>query len=152
MTDSNDQDRKAPLKLTQPGKLELKKTVEGGQVRQSFSHGRSKVVTVEVRKKRTFQTGAGGAMHEVKETPQPAAPAVEKVVQPPVVSAPQEEILSPAPVAVAEPVIESPVTRPAPPTDGEPSALKVVFMMAIATAMVGLCMLFGWVVYQRRRR
>ena len=47
MTESNDQDRKAPLKLS-PGKLELKKTVETGQVRQSFSHGRSKVVQVEV--------------------------------------------------------------------------------------------------------
>ncbi|CUW37356.1 translation initiation factor IF-2 [Magnetospirillum sp. XM-1] len=66
MSDSQDQDRKAPLKLTQPGKLELKKTVETGQVRQSFSHGRSKVVTVEVRKKRTFSS-AGGAMHEVKD-------------------------------------------------------------------------------------
>ncbi|BAE52875.1 translation initiation factor IF-2 [Paramagnetospirillum magneticum] len=66
MSDSQDQDRKAPLKLTQPGKLELKKTVETGQVRQSFSHGRSKVVTVEVRKKRTF-TSAGGAMHEIKD-------------------------------------------------------------------------------------
>ena len=28
---------KKPLKLSRPGKLELKKTVEGGQVRQSFS-------------------------------------------------------------------------------------------------------------------
>ncbi len=63
----HDQERKAPLKLAQPGKLELKKTVETGQVRQSFSHGRSKVVTVEVRKKRTFTPGAGGAMHEVRE-------------------------------------------------------------------------------------
>ncbi|HTH16644.1 MAG TPA: translation initiation factor IF-2 [Magnetospirillum sp.] len=66
MSDSKDQERKAPLKLSQPGKLELKKTVEAGQVRQSFSHGRSKVVTVEVRKKRTF-SAAGGAMHEVRE-------------------------------------------------------------------------------------
>ena len=57
MTESNDQDRKAPLKLS-PGKLELKKTVETGQVRQSFSHGRSKVVTVEVKKKRTFAADA----------------------------------------------------------------------------------------------
>ncbi|KIL97590.1 Translation initiation factor 2 [Paramagnetospirillum magnetotacticum MS-1] len=74
MSDSQDQDRKAPLKLTQPGKLELKKTVETGQVRQSFSHGRSKVVTVEVRKKRTF-TSAGGAMHEIKEGAHSAAEA-----------------------------------------------------------------------------
>ncbi|MGE5548308.1 MAG: translation initiation factor IF-2 [Solirubrobacterales bacterium] len=67
MSDSNDQERKTPLKLSQPGKLELKKTVETGQVRQSFSHGRSKVVTVEVRKKRTFAPGAGGSMHEVRD-------------------------------------------------------------------------------------
>ncbi|MBF0326895.1 MAG: translation initiation factor IF-2 associated domain-containing protein, partial [Alphaproteobacteria bacterium] len=66
MSESDNQDRKTPLKLSQPGKLELKKTVESGQVRQSFSHGRSKVVTVEVRKKRTFTADAGGAMHEVR--------------------------------------------------------------------------------------
>ncbi|MFQ5765691.1 MAG: translation initiation factor IF-2, partial [Rhodospirillales bacterium] len=46
-------------------KLELKKTVETGQVRQSFSHGRSKMVTVEVRKKRTYAPDAGGHMTEV---------------------------------------------------------------------------------------
>ncbi|OAN50193.1 translation initiation factor IF-2 [Paramagnetospirillum marisnigri] len=72
--DSKDQERKAPLKLSQPGKLELKKTVETGQVRQSFSHGRSKVVTVEVRKKRTFSS-AGGAMHEIKDGVHSAAEA-----------------------------------------------------------------------------
>ena len=74
MTESNDQDRKAPLKLS-PGKLELKKTVETGQVRQSFSHGRSKVVTVEVKKKRTFAADAGGALHEVKDQPKLTEPA-----------------------------------------------------------------------------
>jgi translation initiation factor IF-2 len=68
VSDSDNGDRKVPLKLS-PGKLELKKTVESGQVRQSFSHGRSKVVTVEVRKKRTFATGAGGVLHEVKDSP-----------------------------------------------------------------------------------
>jgi len=73
MTESNDQDRKAPLKLS-PGKLELKKTVETGQVRQSFSHGRSKVVTVEVKKKRTFAADAGGALHEVKDLPKALEP------------------------------------------------------------------------------
>ena len=38
-------------------------TVDAGSVRQSFSHGRSKVVQVEVRKKRALQPGqhAGGA-------------------------------------------------------------------------------------------
>lgn len=68
MTEPNEQERKTPLKLT-PGKLELKKTIETGQVRQSFSHGRSKVVTVEVRKKRTFAPGSSGVLQEVKDVP-----------------------------------------------------------------------------------
>ena len=57
---------KDKLRLSRPGKLELKKTVESGQVRQNFSHGRSKVVTVEVRKKRTFAPTQGGDMSEVQ--------------------------------------------------------------------------------------
>jgi len=65
-TTENDDKKKKPLTLSKPGKLELKKTVEGGQVRQSFSHGRTKTVTVEVKKKRTFQQGATGEMTEIK--------------------------------------------------------------------------------------
>ncbi len=65
MTQNNEQDGK--LTLSRPGRLELKKTVETGHVRQSFSHGRTKSVTVEVRKKRTFERGAGGSMHVVQE-------------------------------------------------------------------------------------
>lgn len=42
------------LTLKAPSKLELKKTVGSGQVRQSFSRGRTKPVTVEVKKKRTI--------------------------------------------------------------------------------------------------
>src|SRR5581483_4662616 len=34
-----------------------KKTIDGGMVKQSFSHGRSKQVSVEVKKKRTFTRG-----------------------------------------------------------------------------------------------
>jgi translation initiation factor IF-2 len=58
--------KKKPLSLSRPGKLELKKTVEQGQIRQSFSHGRSKAVTVEVRKKRTYAPTESGGMAEVK--------------------------------------------------------------------------------------
>ena len=57
MTGTDEQDRKKMLSLSRPGRLELKKTVETGQVRQSFPHGRSKTVTVEVKKKRTFKIG-----------------------------------------------------------------------------------------------
>ena len=58
--------KKKPLSLSRPGRLELNKTVEQGQIRQNFSHGRSKAVTVEVRKKRTFAATEGGGMAEVK--------------------------------------------------------------------------------------
>ncbi|CAO3415079.1 translation initiation factor IF-2 [Azospirillum doebereinerae] len=60
MTDSNDQDQKKVLHLNSgagKGKLESKKPVET-QVRQSFSHGRSKPVTVEVKRKRHVEKGA----------------------------------------------------------------------------------------------
>ena len=56
------------LTLSKPGRLELKKTVETGRVRQSFSHGRTKTVMVEKRKKRTFERGAGGSMEVVQES------------------------------------------------------------------------------------
>src|SRR5579872_3765669 len=53
MSESNDQDAgKGRLSLRPAGRLELGRTVDAGSVRQSFSHGRSKVVQVEVRKKR----------------------------------------------------------------------------------------------------
>ena len=55
---TNEQERKRPLNLSRAGRLELKKTVETGQVRQSFPHGRTKTVTVEVKRKRSF--GPGG--------------------------------------------------------------------------------------------
>ncbi|UEM03543.1 translation initiation factor IF-2 [Skermanella rosea] len=59
MTDSNDQDRKKVLSLPTKGKLELKnKPADAASVRQSFSHGRSKTVTVEVKRKRTIEKGA----------------------------------------------------------------------------------------------
>jgi translation initiation factor IF-2 len=54
MSESNDQDGgKGRLSLRPAARLELGRTVDAGSVRQTFSHGRSKVVQVEVRKKRT---------------------------------------------------------------------------------------------------
>lgn len=67
MTDSKSKGEKKTLGLSRPGKLELNKTVEAGEIRQSFSHGRSKSVTVEVRKKRTYAQREDGKMREVKE-------------------------------------------------------------------------------------
>ncbi|HEX3497860.1 MAG TPA: translation initiation factor IF-2 [Stellaceae bacterium] len=60
MTDNNEQEQKRPLTLARPGgRLELRKPAETGQVRQSFPHGRSKTVMVEVRKKRVVGPGSG---------------------------------------------------------------------------------------------
>src|ERR1700748_2127216 len=66
MADSNDTVKKDTLKVANPGRLQLTKTVESGKVKQNFTHGRSKTVTVEVRKTRTFAQGASGGMVEVK--------------------------------------------------------------------------------------
>ena len=52
MTESKDQDRKTTLSLSGRGKLEMRKGPEASHVRQSFSHGRTKTVQVEVRRKK----------------------------------------------------------------------------------------------------
>jgi len=77
------------LLKARPGRLELKKTVDAGQVRQSFSHGRTKSVAVEVRRKRTFTQGAGGGMQEVKKAT--AAAAEEALSQKAKPAAPAEQ-------------------------------------------------------------
>ncbi|HXA71805.1 MAG TPA: translation initiation factor IF-2 [Stellaceae bacterium] len=71
MTDNNEQESKRPLSLGRPGggRLELRKPIETGQVRQSFPHGRSKTVQVEVRRKRAVTPG----QPEKPETQQPGA-------------------------------------------------------------------------------
>lgn len=62
----DDKKGKGTLKISTPGKLSLTKTVESGNVQQKFTHGRSKNVTVEVRRTRTYKAGNKGAMEEVK--------------------------------------------------------------------------------------
>ncbi|MFB0952400.1 MAG: translation initiation factor IF-2, partial [Rhodospirillales bacterium] len=67
MSDAKETDNgKKPLGISKPGRLELNKTIETGQVKQNFSHGRSKMVTVEKKKKRTFMADTAGEMSEVK--------------------------------------------------------------------------------------
>jgi len=79
---------KPKLGMRQP--LGLKRTVETGKVKQSFSHGRSNTVVVEVKRRRVLGPNAGG-------------PAEAPVV---------EEALAPAPA----PAPAAPVARaPAPP-------------------------------------
>jgi translation initiation factor IF-2 len=80
MTDTTEQEPKRPLTLGRgSGRLELRRSVEAGQVRQSFSHGRSKTVTVEVRKKRVIGPGPAEPAHPqvpivAREAPPAASP------------------------------------------------------------------------------
>ena len=76
MSESNDQDGgKGRLSLRPAGRLELGRTVDAGSVRQSFSHGRSKVVQVEVRKKRAPLPNPSAAAGAPPPPPAGAAPA-----------------------------------------------------------------------------
>ena len=92
MSEGNDQDAgKGRLSLRPAGRMELGRTVDAGSVRQSFSHGRSKVVQVEVRKKRAPTPGA----------PAPAAPA-----------APAAAPVGAAPLASAGATVAPPAPKP----------------------------------------
>src|ERR1700751_5552647 len=80
MSDANEQEQKRPLTLAPPGgRLELPKSVEMGQVRKSFSHGRSKTVAVEVRKKRTI----GSALEPGRADAPPVVALDQASVRPP---------------------------------------------------------------------
>src|SRR5947209_13709569 len=77
MSDTNDTDTgKSRLSLRPAGRAEVGRTVDAGSVRQSFSHGRSKVVQVEVRKKRSpVAPPAPTAPVTVTPASQPGRPA-----------------------------------------------------------------------------
>lgn len=99
MSEPKDTDDTGKLTLKAPQRLELKKTVGSGQVRQSFSRGRTKAVTVEVKKKR-YVPGSGAAA-----TPLPAAaPAPTLSVEP----SPAAATPPPAPPAQAPAAADSP--------------------------------------------
>jgi translation initiation factor IF-2 len=63
-------------------------TVDAGSVRQSFSHGRSKVVQVEVRKKRGLTPGAPPAPPAAPAQTLSLKPAADRPVTPPPAAAP----------------------------------------------------------------
>ncbi len=98
MSEGNDQDAgKGRLSLRPAGRMELGRTVDAGSVRQSFSHGRSKVVQVEVRKKRAPTPGAPAPA----PAPAPAAPA-----------APVAAPVGAAPLASAGATVAPPAPKP----------------------------------------
>ncbi len=115
MTESGDRDS-GKLSLSRPGKLELKKRVGAGKVRQSFSHGRSKQVTVEVKRKRTIITDKPGKDAQQKSgglsTEERAARA--RALQ-----------ARPRPPPAADAAVEPAAEAPAPPTPLGPEERRV---------------------------
>src|SRR5690606_30265448 len=107
-------DKKLTLGSRPP--LGIKKTIEAGKVKQSFSHGRSKTVMVEVKKRRVLKrpgeeeqreeasaaeaTAPVGVVHRVAQ-PEPPAPAPAPAPAP-------EPAPEPAPAPVAEPEAAAP--------------------------------------------
>ncbi|MGU3547016.1 translation initiation factor IF-2 associated domain-containing protein, partial [Methylobacterium sp. A52T] len=74
MSDTNNPGDKT-LNRTAPKPLGLKRPIEAGTVRQSFSHGRSKQVVVETVKRRVIGAAPAAPAREPAPAPRPAAPA-----------------------------------------------------------------------------
>ncbi len=91
-TEHDAQEAKGRLSLRPAGRLELGRTVDAGSVKQSFSHGRTKTVQVEVRKTRVgapkpaYQATPQPALPTNLGAPRPVAPPVETVAAKPAVS------------------------------------------------------------------
>ncbi len=105
-----------------PASATIKKTVETGQVRQSFSHGRSKAVAVEVRKTRSIAPPRPPikAVEAAAAKPVPAPPPPRPATKPAVADAPKPTPTptpAPAPAPAAAATVEPPVQAapPAPP-------------------------------------
>ncbi len=135
-------DNKPKLGMRAP--LGLNKTVEIGKVKQSFSHGRSKSVVVEVKRARVLhRPGEAPREEPVVETPPPPPPApVAKAAAPAPAPAPRapetppvaERPLPPAEPArpVPPPVMFTPVERPVAPPRAEPKPEPVAEAPAAA--------------------
>lgn len=86
----SDTDNEKP-KLGMRAPLGLKRTVETGKVKQSFSHGRSNTVVVEVKRRRVL--GPHGTPQEETQAPEPvAAPAPAPVAAPAPAPAPRPPV------------------------------------------------------------
>jgi translation initiation factor IF-2 len=96
----SDTDNDKP-KLGMRAPLGLKRTVETGKVKQSFSHGRSNTVVVEVKRRRVLGPGGAAGEAPVQEAPAPAP-------TPPVQQAP---VAAPARPAPAKPTGEGLLSR-----------------------------------------
>jgi len=100
-------------KLGMRAPLGLRRTVETGQVKQSFSHGRSNTVVVEVKRRRIIGRPGEPEALVVEEAPA-AAPA------PAPVAAPAEAQAAPAPAPTPVAAAPAPAPRPAAPAPQAP--------------------------------
>jgi translation initiation factor IF-2 len=110
MNDMNDTNNSGDKTLTvHPTKtLSLKRPVEQGTVRQSFSHGRSKAVVVEKVKRRA---------HETTKPPTPPAPSAAPPPAPPKAQSPSASApAAPASAAPARPPVNLKPAAPRPQT------------------------------------
>ena len=83
ITDMSEKEENEKADEQKPGKtLSLKRTVDSGQVRQNFSHGRTKSVQVERKRKRMVTPGSSGASSA-------ATPATPSAVEPVETKAPE---------------------------------------------------------------
>ncbi len=127
MSESNNVGEKT-LTVSQTKTLSLKRPVEQGTVRQSFSHGRTKQVVVEKVKRRTLGPGdtAPGAQHAPAAAPAVVArPPTAPASAPAAASRPaQAAPAAPAPRPPATPAMPEPdlAPRPAPASAVQPAA------------------------------
>src|SRR3954453_23957568 len=106
-------------KLGTRAPLGLKRTVETGKVKQSFSHGRSNTVVVEVKKRRIL--GPPGGQPEAAAAPAPEAPTpAASGSPPPPPGRGREGPPRPPPARPSQP--RSRLRRRAPPTIRRPAA------------------------------
>ena len=108
MTDQTDK----PKLGTRPP-LGLKRTVETGKVKQSFSHGRSNTVVVERKQRRVFSK-PGEAQPEPAKAPEPVAEAPKPAPKPAAAApAPAPKKLSPAEEIAARKEMQAKLLREA---------------------------------------
>ncbi|CAN1499050.1 InfB Translation initiation factor 2 (IF-2; GTPase) [Caulobacteraceae bacterium] len=93
MSDGNDNENQSGRKP-----LTLSRNVGAGTVRQSFSHGRTNQVVVEVKKKRTIGPGEAPAAGAPGTVPKPAFSPPTRPAPAPVAAAPAPKPAAPAPV------------------------------------------------------
>jgi translation initiation factor IF-2 len=115
MTDTNNSGDKSlgPAKPT----LHLKRPVDAGTVRQSFSHGRSKVVVVEKKRRVVGEGAAPAAGGAISLPPKSAAPAAAKPAAAKPAAAPVAAPAEP-PVAPRGPTVAPSRAAPPPPRTG----------------------------------